>query len=283
METLNVAKPSQNASYDPAAATAFFESAGVVEKFEADKNFFVEQQKRGFFTADDRMFLLVEGSVALSVGGKSLDTIKAGEIFGEMATITNSPRSATATAKTACRVISLNGSQFQKAIQKTPRFALMLMGIMIDRLRLTLARLVMTNALPDGDSSDMRRVFDDKTLDEIERHLGYPALVRFMPKHKIIQAGEVGVLMYLPREGRVAIQSDGHTLEHVGVGGVFGEMALVDRSVRVCDAVAETECALLAVNRDQFLTLVKAKPDFGLSLLKVLGLRLKAATRQRSK
>jgi len=278
-----IAKPSQSPVYDPAAAAAFFESSGTAESVDAGKAFFVERQQRSFFAADDRMYFLQEGTVVISNGGKSIDTIKAGEIFGEMATITNSPRSATATAKTACRVIALNGKQFQKAIGKSPGFALLLMSIMIGRLRLTLARLTMMKSLPESTAGDKRRVFDDKTLDDIEHQLGNPALVRYNAGQTIISSGETGVLMYLPRTGRITITADGHTLENVGAGGVFGEMALVDRNTRAADAIAETDCALITVNRRQLLELLQAKPAFGLSLLNLLGQRLQAATIQLSK
>ena len=283
MEALDFTKPSQSPIYDPAAATAFFEAAGVAESVAPGKTFFVENQQRGFFSADDRMYLLLEGAVGLSVGDRSIDTVKPGEIFGEMATITHSRRSATATAKSACRVIALDGGQFQKAIQKTPGFALMLMSIMIGRLRLALLRLTMMKALPDNLAGDERRVFDDETLDEIATALGDPALSRYMPGVPIIKAGEAGVLMYLPREGRVAITADGRLLERVGVGGVFGEMALVSNAPRAADAVAETECALLAVNRQQLSQMVQSNPEFGLSLLKLLSQRLRAVTALSSK
>jgi CRP/FNR family cyclic AMP-dependent transcriptional regulator len=195
METLDFTKPSQSPVYDPAAATAFFKAAGTAETVASGKTFFVEQQKRGFFSADDRMYLVLEGEVNISIGGKSIDTVKAGEIFGEMATITNSPRSATATAKTDCRVIALDGKQFEKGIQKTPTFALMLMSIMIDRLRLTLARLTMMKTLPDDLDGDERRVFDDDTLDEIADGLGNPPLSIFAKGKTIITAGEAGIMM----------------------------------------------------------------------------------------
>ena len=283
LESLDFSKPSQSAVYDPASATAFFEKAGAAESVAAGKTIFAERQRRGFFTADDHMYLLLDGAVTLSVGGKSLDTVHQGEIFGEMATITNSPRSATATAKTACRVIALDGSQFQKGIQKTPAFALMLMSIMIDRLRLTLARLTMQKALPEKAAVDERRVFDDKTLDEITTRLGNPAMMRYVKGQTIVNAGEPGVLMYLVREGRVGIVANDRMLERVGVGGVFGEMALVSRTTRSASAVAETECALIAVNRSQLRQLVQANPDFGLSLLKLVAKRLQAVTIQTSK
>jgi CRP-like cAMP-binding protein len=180
-------------------------------------------------------------------------------------------------------VIALDGGQFQKAIRKNPGFALMLMSIMIDRVRLTLARLTIMKAPPDDASGEERRVFDNKTLDEMAEGLGNPPLSIFGKNKTIIRTGEAGIQMYLVREGRVAIMADERILEHVGVGGVFGEMALVDRAARIATAVAETECALLAVNRQQFLELVQTQPAFGLSLLKLLGQRLQAATIQLAK
>jgi CRP-like cAMP-binding protein len=121
-------------------------------------------------------------------------------------------------------------------------------------------------------------VFDDGTVSEIVRNLGNPAPLKFAAGRTIINAGDKGVTMYVVREGRVTIIAEGKTIERVGVGGVFGEMALVDRATRAASAVAETDCAVNAVNRKRFLDLVQRDPAFGLSLLKVLGQRLQAVT-----
>ena len=280
MEDLDFTQPSESPVYDPAAAKAFFAAAGKAETVAAGKSFFAEREGGGFFSSDDRMYLLLEGSVALTIGGKPLDTVKAGEVFGELATITDSKRSATAVAKTECKVIALDGKQFQKAIAKTPGFALMLMSIMIDRIRLRLARLTMLKALPDRIAPNERRVFDEATLAEIARQLGTPRPLKFTAGQTIINAGENGVFMYMPLEGRIAITADGKIIERVGPGGVFGEMALVDRSPRAASAAAESDCEVMAVNRKQFLDLVQTDPAFGLSLLKLLGQRLQSLTIQ---
>ena len=58
-------------------------------------------------------------------------------------------------------------------------------------------------------------------------------------------------------------------------GGVFGEMALVDQSVRAADAAAEVDCALLAINRTVFLNLLRTDPTFGASLLGAMAERLR--------
>jgi CRP-like cAMP-binding protein len=61
---------------------------------------------------------------------------------------------------------------------------------------------------------------------------------------------------------------------------MFGEMALVDRSARAATATAETDCSLLAINRNDFLELVKSKPAFGASLLKSVALRMQQLAMQ---
>ena len=276
MESLDFTQSAQSPIYDATAAAEFFAGAGKVETVVAGHQFFAERESRGFFSGDDRMYLLVEGSVALTVGGRPLDIVKPGEIFGEMATITHGKRSATATAQSDCRVIGLDGGQFRKAVRRSPGFALMLMSIMIDRLRLTLARLATRHALPDRAAGEERRVFDESTVDALVRKLGNLPLFAFQAGRRVFSAGDSAVSMYIVREGRVAIVADGRTLEHVGPGGVFGEMALLDGATRAADAVATTDCALLPVSRTQFLNLVKGDPEFGLSLLKALGARLGA-------
>jgi CRP-like cAMP-binding protein len=52
-------------------------------------------------------------------------------------------------------------------------------------------------------------------------------------------------------------------------------MALIDQSPRVATAAAETDCTLLSINRRDFLSFIKTKPDFSMSLLKSLAERLR--------
>jgi CRP-like cAMP-binding protein len=83
----------------------------------------------------DTMFVVVEGRVALSVRGTRLEIISAGELFGEMALIDARPRSATATAITACRLAGINERRFTALVQQTPFFALHVMRVLARRLR----------------------------------------------------------------------------------------------------------------------------------------------------
>ena len=250
--------------YVPAIARAFFESAGKEETIAAGTVFFAENEKASrILLKRDKMYFLAEGQVALSAKGRPIGAVKLGDIFGEMAAISDSARSATAVARSDCRVISLDDKQFYAALQRKPEFALMMLGTLIQRLRGMIARL---SGVPTADTKDSR-VFDKKLLASLESGLGSQATVRYERGKVIMVAGQAGSLMYVVLEGRVAISIRGTVIERVGPGGVFGEMALVDQSPRSANAAAETDCALLAINRNVFLSLVKSDPTFGIALL----------------
>lgn len=260
--------------YVPAIARTFFESAGKEESFPAGTVIFAENEKASrILLKRDKMYFLIEGQVALHAKGKPIGSPNPGEVFGEMATISDSPRSATALARTACRVLSLDDRQFAAALAKKPEFALMMLGSMIVRLRSMIARL---SGVPSA-AADMKesRVFDKTLMASLANGLGDRATVRYDRGKVIMVAGQAGALMYVVSEGRVAISIRGAVVERVGPGGVFGEMALVDQSPRAANAVAETDCVLLAINRLVFLNLVKADPTFGISLLAAMAERLR--------
>jgi CRP/FNR family transcriptional regulator, cyclic AMP receptor protein len=259
--------------YIPAVARTFFESAGTEESVAAGTVFFSENEKASrLLLKRDKMYFLLEGEVALLAKGRQIGAPKVGEIFGEMAAISDSPRSATAVAKTPCRVISLDDKGFAVALQKKPEFALMMLGTMIMRLRGMIARL---SGIPSSAEVKESRIFDKNLMNQMIQGLGPQAVVRYEKGKIIMVAGQVGALMYVVTEGRVGISIRGAVVDRVGPGGMFGEMALIDQSPRAANAVAETDCALLAINRNVFLNLVKSEPSFGIALLSAMAERLR--------
>ncbi|MBX3063140.1 MAG: cyclic nucleotide-binding domain-containing protein [Anaerolineae bacterium] len=83
----------------------------------------------------DEMYSVKEGEVEISYHGTVLDVVKEGGIFGEMALIDDTMRSAVATAKTDCKLIAVNQKRFIYMVQNTPFFAITVMRIMAERLR----------------------------------------------------------------------------------------------------------------------------------------------------
>jgi len=271
---VTVQSTAQSPLYQPALALAFFRSAGTLDEKPGGKPIFVENEKPGgLFSKGAKMYLLLEGEVGLMIQNKFFGVVKKGEVFGELAVIGGLPRSATAMARTDCRLLTLDEKQFHTALQKTPDFALMLMSIMVQRLRQSLAKLG-AGAPAAGAPVDRSDVLDKKALAELQSGLGRQEPAIFPAGKVIMSAGATGAFMYVVMVGRVAISVSERIVERVGPGGMFGEMALVDRSARAATATAETDCSLLAINRNDFLDLVRAKPAFGASLLKSIALRM---------
>jgi CRP/FNR family transcriptional regulator, cyclic AMP receptor protein len=267
MDDLDFTSPAHETLYDPAVARNCFESVGKALAVPDARPFFSEGE------ASDRLYLLTEGEVRLVRGKRTLDIIRKGEIFGEMAVITGQARSASAIAKGDCAALSMEAGQFEQAVANTPEFALMLMNILISRLRLTLALLARSGKMADGGAAEAGRVFDRPLLDELAMLLKRQPQP-FAAQRPIMKEGEQGGFMYVVVEGRVSVSVKGKTVEHVGPGGTFGEMALVDQSPRAASAAAESDSTLLPINRADFLSLVKSRPAFAVSLLRSLALRL---------
>jgi CRP-like cAMP-binding protein len=271
---------SGSAIYNAAMAMEFFRTAGKPEKAPKGEVIFAENEKGGGFLKRAKMYLVLSGDVSLSVGGKVIGLVRTGEIFGEMASIGQSTRSATATALQECSLLALDDKQFKEGLQKKPEFALMMMGLIIARLRAAVARLGEAKGSASNTQPADFQMLDKKLVNSLALEIGPEAVINYERNKVIMMEGQPGVLMYIVMNGSVAISLKGRIAERVGPGGVFGEMALVERSPRLASAIAETDCELIGVNRNTFLSLVQAKPDFGLSLLNAIGERARFVTDQ---
>lgn len=264
----------KEAIYDPRMALEFFRIAGTPEQFATGDKIFAEQEKTGgFFARGARIYLLLEGEVALTLAQKPLSLVMPGEIFGEVAVIADAPRTATATARKNCRVLSLDEKRFLRSLQQAPEFALMLLSLMAQRLRQSAEKLVEARKSPLA-APVHKNALDKKMLADLRHEMGDPTPTPVMAGENIVSKGSAGVSMFVVTRGRVAISIDGLVVEHVGPGGTFGEMALLSRSSRAATATAEIDSAWLAVARNDFFAMVKSKPAFGIALLRLMSDRI---------
>lgn len=84
----------------------------------------------------DAMYVIHEGEVDLWSNDHLLETVGPGGIFGEMALLDPTGRNVTAIARTDCRLVPLNQTRFKVHVHHTPYFAIQVMRVMVDRLRL---------------------------------------------------------------------------------------------------------------------------------------------------
>lgn len=262
------ASSTASAVYDPAIALEFFRAVGTPEDVPPGTTFFVENEKGSrLLRKRDKMYLLLEGEVSLVAGSRPIGRVGKGEIFGEMASLAHSPRSATALAKSRCRVIALDDRAFETALTRNPAFALMLLTVLIGRLREANSQLLASGSMAGDKAWQDAYVFDRKVVSELVKEFEYEAPKFYDAKKPIMQEGQAGLFMYVVLKGSVVIFLGGSPVERVGPGGVFGELALIDQQPRAASAVAETDCELLAISRKALLELIKTKPAFGKSLL----------------
>ena len=83
----------------------------------------------------DYLYVLPEGEVTVSIKQTDVWQLRAGEIFGELASIDHRPRSATAIARTSVRAVRIDEARFVYMVQETPYFSLHVMRVMAERLR----------------------------------------------------------------------------------------------------------------------------------------------------
>lgn len=103
--------------------------SGAPEEHPAGETIFSEGEPA------DRMYLVSEGSVALTIAGRLVETVGPGGLFGEMAVIDREPRSAAAVAESDCKLVAIDKRRFWFLVQETPFFAEIVMRVMASRLR----------------------------------------------------------------------------------------------------------------------------------------------------
>jgi CRP-like cAMP-binding protein len=88
-----------------------------------------EGYREGFF------FIVVSGTVRIERAGQTISTIGPGDFFGEIALLDGGPRTATATAETACRVLSMTYQMFHELLDASPSIRSAILEAVGQRLR----------------------------------------------------------------------------------------------------------------------------------------------------
>ena len=95
----------------------------------------------------------------------------------------------------------------------------------------------------------------------------------------IFREGDPATELYVIKSGRVDISTGNRLLATLEENGIFGEMALIDKTPRSATVTAATDVELVPVNEKQFLFLVSQTPFFALKVMRVLAGRLRVANK----
>lgn len=241
-----------------------------------------------------RMHVVLSGSVDFRHAGQPLERLGVGGLFGELALIDGEPRGASAVAAEVCSLAIVGRERFELLLTEQPAFALEVMRVMADRLRrrtvdaTQLAGFLRQNRVPatlanrdeslavGGPVADEEKRRRDRLLRELgAKGSGQRSLVA---GDKIFEEGDPGDEMFVVAEGEVEIRTQGRLLETLGVGGVFGELSVIEPGKRSASAEALSDTRLVSIGRDRFQLLARYSPAFAVEVLKVVADRLRLRT-----
>jgi CRP-like cAMP-binding protein len=128
-------------------------------------------------------------------------------------------------------------------------------------------------------------LFRDLTPAALERLCRYAKTVKFKRGAKVVSKGDPGASMFAVARGTVRMSSpsaDGRNalLNLIGAGETFGEIAMLDGQPRSTDAIANTDCELLVIDRRDLLPFLREEPDLAMRFIELLCTRLRWTSEQ---
>ena len=161
-------------------------------------------------------FVLATGLLDVVVNGRSVNTIKPGEGFGELALLHDTPRSATIKTLQPCALWAVDRISFRKMLQAVNAHNYEENKAFINSIGL----------------------FSALTNSQKEALLNALATHKFAVGHRIVNEGDPGDLFYIIKDGVVSCTKGGVEIRRLAKGEFFGEQALLYGSTRTATVTA---------------------------------------------
>ncbi|GFZ81501.1 hypothetical protein GCM10008018_29050 [Paenibacillus marchantiophytorum] len=254
----------------------------------------------------DSLMIMGSGRASVYRQGQLLGELKRGDCFGEMAILTQGPRTASIKAEEDVHLWRLDSSVFYDMMFDQTSIAVEMMKLLSRRLRSELARGQQANPremeLQPAESGAavalaMAHRTDELTKDEVLlrrilvlqkidlfTHLAPDDFlwlaqrvdeVAYGPGETVCRTGDFGDTMYGIIEGRIRVHSGSEEYAVLGEGDFFGEMAIIDSGPRSADCTAKEGAVLLELHRDQVMTFCFQNIDVLRSMMRVIADRLR--------
>ncbi|MDD2717104.1 MAG: cyclic nucleotide-binding domain-containing protein [Candidatus Wallbacteria bacterium] len=231
-----------------------------------------------FFQGDpaDNAYIVKKGQIEIFIYDKNgnpavLDVITEGEIFGDMALILNSPRTAGARAVMASELYVMTRANLYEIIEKKPEFAVKLIMIFRERLKNVNNKLV---------AIKLKKMKVPSIQDYTEQQKSSQKL--FKKGTIIFRELDAGRFGYIIQKGRVKLVKlnpflkEETTLALLGPGEIFGELSLLSGQKRIATAVSDAEdTQLLMFDEENFESLLTHDLQFCLKIMKISCMRIK--------
>lgn len=195
----------------------------------------------------DAMYFISCGAVEVNTEHQAI-RLGSGDFFGELALITQEPRSADITAISYCQLLVLSVDDFQQ-ITTSHRY---LQQRITDIASQRLDPQALVAKVP---------LFQQLSSEQIEQITEQLKPLIVAPSQQIITKGDIGDAMYFIAAGAAEVITDAPEPIKLGCGDFFGEMALLNRAPRNADVNATSYCELLVLEREAFYALLESHPE----------------------
>lgn len=204
----------------------------------------------------DAVFIVINGRVAVTKRAPAGRTLRLaelsdGDIFGEMALVTASPRVATVTAEERVDLFELRREVLDR------------LGPAATDLQSALSRQVCDRMV--ANLMNLSPFFRPVPADRRAQLLGRFQTRLVEPEEVIIAEGEPGQGLYIILDGQVQVtrRRDGrpHDLSWLHEGDVFGEISLLRGEPATATCTASRRTLLMFLPRDEFDALIREFPE----------------------
>ncbi|HEU4988859.1 MAG TPA: cyclic nucleotide-binding domain-containing protein [Gemmatimonadaceae bacterium] len=244
----------------------------------------------------DALYLVTRGRLAVRTGGVQVATIAGGEALGELSLLDEQPRSASASALEACRVLRVPAAPFHALLETQPALVRALLRTLAQRLRVTQggsdggAGANERGLPPDGDASSLPLVLERAAfLRSVPLFASLPPgsvaalarLTRAVPVfagEEIVRQGERGDTLYIVQSGRLSVSVSGRPAGILLPRDFLGEMSLLDGSPRSATVRVEEDGFVLGMHGRDVDNLLAGDPRIGIEMLRGMAHRLRRAT-----
>ena len=79
-------------------------------------------------------FVILEGTADVTQGGEPVNSLESGDFFGEIALISQGPRTATVTTTSPVRALVVTDRSFRRLVEKSPEIERKVLAAAVDRL-----------------------------------------------------------------------------------------------------------------------------------------------------
>lgn len=127
-------------------------------------------------------------------------------------------------------------------------------------------------------------LFSSLSTDELQKLVMFSPVRRYKARTVVLEKGDAASALYVVLDGRVRIFAQGEddkeiTLNELGTGDYFGELALITDQPRCASAITTTDARLLAISKPQFTEFLSTTPDAAPRMIHYLADRVRELTR----